>query len=132
MNQRKLEMQSATGKAVERSSNLRRKRWLEPLILLALKTSCCTHGYEIARCVARFGLLDTEVERGAVYRCLQTLMKNGYVAVSRTVRINGRIRRAYRITAEGERWLERWVEYIEEQWHGMGKFLRIYRQVADG
>jgi poly-beta-hydroxybutyrate-responsive repressor len=101
----------------------RLSRLIEPGILLALKQQCCSHGYEIAECVAGLGLTDSEVEPGAVYRILRDLEEQGCVISTWDTSGSGPARRHYKLTEAGEELLEMWVQVLSRRRDALNEFL---------
>jgi PadR family transcriptional regulator PadR len=104
----------------------RLSRLIEPGILLALKRQCCSHGYELADCVAKMELTDSEVEPGAVYRILRDLEAQGCVVSSWDTSGRGPARRRYELTPVGEELLQMWVQVLTRRRDALNQFLAAY------
>ena len=110
----------------------RLSRLIEPGILLALKQQCCSHGYEIADCVAKMDLTDSEVEPGAVYRILRDLEKEGGVVSSWDTSGSGPARRHYELTEAGTELLEIWGQVLARRRDAINEFLKTCATLSDG
>lgn len=107
----------------------RLSRLIEPGILLALKRQCCSHGYELADCVAKMELTDSEVEPGAVYRILRDLEEQGYVVSSWDTSGRGPARRRYELTPAGEELLAMWTQVLARRRDALDRFLNAQADI---
>ena len=54
-------------------------RFVEPVVLYALKLKGESHGYDLAGVVQECALMDAEIERASLYRTLKQLEAHGHV-----------------------------------------------------
>ena len=87
-------------------------RFLEPALLALLRDER-THGYDL---IARLPeLLGTDrVDVGNVYRALRALEDRGLVTSEWRDDLPGPAKRAYEITDDGRRALDRWAQWLRE------------------
>jgi DNA-binding PadR family transcriptional regulator len=81
-------------------------RFVEPVVLLLLKRKGRSYGYDLSADLQQHALTDAEIERGALYRTLRQLERNGNVKSAWDTEKAGPARRVYRLTAKGEQHLE--------------------------
>ena len=99
-------------------------RFLEPVVLLLLKTKGRSYGYDLAGEMAQYALTDAEIDRGALYRTLRQLEQNGYVVSEWSVRHSGPARRLYSLTQQGEQHLKEWTEVLGHLSAAMARFVK--------
>ncbi|HYG58779.1 MAG TPA: helix-turn-helix transcriptional regulator [Symbiobacteriaceae bacterium] len=97
-------------------------RFMEPVVLYALKVRGETHGYDLVGAINQYALTDAEIERASLYRTLKQLESSGYVT-SRWETDGGPARRLYRLTPEGERHLQEWVVVLDYLSRSMARFV---------
>jgi PadR family transcriptional regulator, regulatory protein PadR len=107
-------------------------RFVEPVVLLLLKTKEQAYGYELASDVQRHSLVDTAIDRAALYRTLRNLEANGNVVSEWQTDAGGPARRLYRLTKAGERHLDEWAEVLDRVSKSMRRFVRAARTAAEG
>ena len=98
-------------------------RFVEPVVLLLLKKKGRSYGYDLSADLDRHALTDAEIERGALYRTLRQLEKNGKVTSSWDIPDSGPAKRMYRLTADGERHLDEWAVVLEHVSKAMARFV---------
>ncbi|NLI78809.1 MAG: PadR family transcriptional regulator [Candidatus Riflebacteria bacterium] len=82
-------------------------RFVEPLLLFTLRERGSAHGYELLTGLQGHELTGVPIDGPALYRTLRVLERNGHVTSAwQTGR--GPARRAYRLTAKGNRHLLEW------------------------
>ncbi len=98
-------------------------RFVEPVVLYALRIRGETHGYDLAGAVSQHALTDAEIERASLYRALKQLESNGYVTSRWETDDGGPARRLYRLTPEGESHLQEWVVVLDHMSQSMARFV---------
>lgn len=89
-------------------------RFVQPCLLLLLHHGPA-HGYSLMEGLVSFGFAEEPVDSGAVYRYLREMEQDGLVASEwDTEAAAGPARRVYRLTAEGERALSRWIADLQQ------------------
>jgi poly-beta-hydroxybutyrate-responsive repressor len=99
-------------------------RFVEPVVLLLLKKKGRSYGYDLSGDLHEHALTDAEIERGALYRTLRQLERNGNVASAWDTDKNGPARRVYKLTARGERHLAEWTAVLEHVSKSMARFVK--------
>jgi poly-beta-hydroxybutyrate-responsive repressor len=99
-------------------------RFVEPVVLLLLKKKGRSYGYDLSGDLQEHALTDAEIERGALYRTLRQLERNGNVASAWDTDKSGPARRVYRLTASGERHLEEWATVLDHVSKSMARFVK--------
>ena len=102
-------------------------RFVEPIVLLLLKTKGHSYGYDLAVDFKEHALTDSEIERAALYRTLRQLEMNGNVASEWETDGAGPARRVYKLTSQGERHLEEWASVLEHVSKSMTRFVKNAR-----
>jgi len=103
------------------------RHFLLPAILLLLAEEP-RHGYSLAKGVHALQL--GRVDRPSVYRALAQLESDGLIGSSPGEPRAGQSRRVYRLTAQGEQAMRRWMGVIKQERDGLDRVLRRY--VATG
>ena len=103
------------------------KRFIEPRILFLLLRGPA-HGYELLGRMEEVPLPGPLPDAGAVYRKLRDMEGQGLVVSDWDDRGGGPRRRVYRITPEGRRRLELWVEAIRGRMEILRRFLSLYEE----
>ena len=103
-------------------------RFVEPVVLLLLKKKGRSYGYDLSTDLHLHALTDAEIERGALYRTLRQLEKNGNVKSEWQTDQAGPARRVYKLTRKGERHLEEWATVLEHVSKSMARFVRDSRE----
>jgi PadR family transcriptional regulator, regulatory protein PadR len=98
-------------------------RFVEPVVLRLLKEKGRTYGYQLAGEVQRCALVDTPIDRAALYRTLRNLEANGNVVSEWQTDSGGPARRLYRLTRAGERHLGEWADVLERVSEAMRRFV---------
>ena len=104
-------------------------RFVEPIVLLLLKTKGHSYGYDLAGEVKEHALTDGEIDRGALYRTLRQLEQNDYVVSEWDLRESGPARRVYSLTRSGEQHLAEWTEVLSNLSLSMDRFVQKARSV---
>ncbi len=78
-----------------------------------LKIKGGAHGYTLAAALNEYGLTDSLVEPGALYRTLRRLEETGHVVSSWDLEGSGPARRHYTLTPTGEEHLCEWMAVME-------------------
>lgn len=99
-------------------------RFVEPVLLLLLKTEGKSYGYDLSTRIQQHALTDGHIERAALYRALRTLEANGHVVSEWAAEEPGPARRLYRLTAQGEEHLREWAVVLEHIAESMTRFVR--------
>lgn len=103
-------------------------RFAEPVVLLLLREKGHSCGYDLCAELQDHALTDAEIDKGALYRTLRQLEKNGNVKSTWETGQAGPARRVYRLTREGEKHLEEWAAVLENLSKSMGRFVREVRK----
>jgi PadR family transcriptional regulator PadR len=103
-------------------------RFAEPVVLLLLREKRRSCGYDLCTELQDHALTDAEIDKGALYRTLRQLEKNGNVKSTWETGQAGPARRVYRLTREGEKHLEEWAAVLENLSKSMGRFVRDVRK----
>jgi len=98
-------------------------RFVEPVLLLLLRTKGHSYGYELGSDVPKYALTDAEIEVSAIYRTLRQLEQNDCVTSKWDVEGSGPARRLYALTARGEQHLEEWVTVLGHMSKSMTRFI---------
>lgn len=104
-------------------------RFVEPVVLLLLKTKGRSYGYDLSSELQQHALTDAEIERAALYRTLRQLEMNGNVASEWETDKGGPARRVYKLTAKGEKHLEEWAEVLGHVSKSMARFVSQARSL---
>lgn len=83
------------------------------LFVLAALARVPLHGYAIIRSVAELSEGRVTLRAGTLYAALDRLVREGALDVDGEEVVDGRLRRRYRITADGRRLLRESVERLE-------------------
>lgn len=103
-------------------------RFVEPLVLLLLSEKGQSYGYDLLEDLAEHALTDATIEKGALYRTLRQLERNGNLKSEWETERGGPARRVYRLTPEGSRHLDEWAAVLEHLSESMNRFVRSARQ----
>jgi PadR family transcriptional regulator PadR len=104
-------------------------RFVEPVVLLLLKRKGRSYGYDLSAHLQEHALTDAEIDRGALYRTLRQLEKNGMVRSGWQVDHGGPARRVYKLSPKGDRHLQEWATVLEHVSKSMGRFVEQARRV---
>ena len=104
------------------------ERFVEAAVLLLLREES-RHGYDLASALGEF-VGDESVDIGNLYRLLRSLEREGLVVSEWTTASSGRPTRAYQLTEEGSRVLDRWVESVKETRERLNTFLDRYQNAG--
>jgi len=96
---------------------------LEMMVLQTLRLGPL-HGYAIAQTIKRTSDELVHVEEGSLYPALQRMLKAGWVAAEWKTSSNNRRVRAYRLTRDGRKQLERKVSAFERLLSGITRVMR--------
>jgi poly-beta-hydroxybutyrate-responsive repressor len=105
-------------------------RFLEPVVLLALKKRGHSYGYELSQELRGHVLTDAEIERAALYRLLRQLEATNHVVSAWDVDDSGPARRVYRLTADGEHHLQEWATVLDHVARSLSRFVRDARALT--
>jgi transcriptional regulator len=95
---------------------------LEMMILRTLKRQPL-HGYALVQHIKRASNDLLQIEEGSLYPALQRLLKDGLLKAEWEVSSTNRRVRTYKITAAGEKHLEREVSSFEKMLDGISRVL---------
>lgn len=101
------------------------KNFMRPCLLLLLKESP-SHGYELLDRLAQFRIRR---DHGALYRTLRTLEEEGLVHSDWEPHCGRPDRRRYRVSSDGELWLDGWAAALQETQRVLDVYLRRYRRL---
>lgn len=99
-------------------------RFVEPVLLLALKEKGRTYGYEILGSLAEHAFTDGEIEKAVLYRTLRRLEEHGYIVSDWDTDEPGPARRVYTLTPDGEKHLGEWAQVLSKVAASMNRFVR--------
>ncbi len=105
------------------------ERYIQPSILLALKTKP-SYGYELIQEIGQFGFIEGQVPPGMIYRHLRELEENGLVVSEWETEGVGPAKRVYQLTGEGIEVLDFWIGYMKNQAEKLLKFVDLYQQAV--
>lgn len=97
-------------------------RYIEPVVLLALKEEQKSYGYDLAEKLTNFALTDARIERASLYRALRVLEENGHVTSAWDVEGAGPARRIYALTEKGRLHLQEWAQLLGRMGQAMIAF----------
>lgn len=101
--------------------------FMAPCLLLALEEEQ-SHGYDLMAALAPFGLGQTHPS--LVYRALRQMEEDGLVcSMWDTETGAGPARRVYHITKDGQRYLDGWVQDLEETDRVLHAFMETVARV---
>lgn len=101
-------------------------RFVEPAILLLLSQQPA-HGYGLMDGLSGLGFDEYPVDYSAVYRTLRRLEERGMVISDWDMnQTSGPPRRVYRVTADGDAFLERWVSELRATDLILHRFLEAF------
>jgi DNA-binding PadR family transcriptional regulator len=103
-------------------------RFVEPLILLELRTDPGASGYDIIARLDGHTLTGTTIDKAAVYRALGVLETNGMTVSEWTESARGAGRKSYRLTAKGNEHLDEWADLLEGLAGGLREFVKDARK----
>ncbi len=106
-------------------------RFIEPVVLLLLKQLGSAHGYQLASELPEHSLTDAITDRGALYRTLRQLEISGHVTSDWDVSGHGPAKRLYRLTPEGEEFLQQWAQRIKQMADTMSDFVFKVQELDD-
>lgn len=105
-------------------------RLIQPAILIVLADGPL-HGYRLTERIGELSLFAGQrPDASGVYRCLRTMESKGLVASSWTPSEAGPAKRAYHVTAAGERCLQQWIETLAAYREGINALLRAARKAT--
>ncbi len=104
----------------------RTKGFVQPALLLLLHQGE-GHGYALIEGLKKQGLADDSLNPSVVYRGLREMEQWGWVTSRWDTEGSGPPRRVYRITPQGEEFLETWTGDLEEMKDTLDRFLDAYR-----
>lgn len=103
-------------------------RFVEPVVLLLLKQKGRSYGYDLSAALPTYAVTDAEIDRGALYRTLRQLERNGNVASEWETDGSGPARRVYRLTPNGQRHLAEWATVLDHVSRSMARFVTTTRR----
>ncbi|MGB3905913.1 MAG: helix-turn-helix transcriptional regulator [Anaerolineae bacterium] len=109
----------------------RTKSFVQPSLLLLLQREE-GHGYGLVEGLKELGLADDSLNASVVYRGLREMEHWGWVTSQWDTEGSGPPRRVYRITSEGEGFLEEWASELHEMKNTLERFLEAYEEGQGG
>ncbi len=100
-------------------------RFVEPCLLLLLHRES-SHGYSLQEGLKEFGFAEAPVDPSVVYRTLREMEAQGLVTSTWDTEGPGPPRRVYRLTAQGNEHLARWVADLREMDRVLHSFFAAY------
>lgn len=101
-------------------------RFVEPAALLALRDGA-SHGYDLAEDIGSL-LGVSRVDYGNLYRLLRRMEHEGLVSSTWNAQLEGRSKRTYELSAEGQRLLAAWVDALAQTRDRIGAVLDRYHE----
>jgi poly-beta-hydroxybutyrate-responsive repressor len=98
---------------------------VQPCLLLLLHQHP-SHGYDLIERLDQFGLGESIVDSSMVYRYLREMEAEELVTSDWDTEGAGPPRRVYRLTAQGDEYLARWVAGLRETKRTLESFLKAY------
>jgi len=105
-------------------------RFVEPVVLYALRLKGEAHGYDLAGVVQECALTESEIERASLYRALNHLEAEGHVTSRWETGESGPARRVYRLTPSGEQRLAQWTDMLDALSRSMARFVADARALT--
>lgn len=102
----------------------------QPAILLLLYHNDA-HGYDLIQKLSQVDFIAPEPDAATVYRSLRRMEQDGLVISSWQHGESGPARRQYRLTEEGLKLLEEWIEKLAERKRQIDTFIGYYRSRRD-
>lgn len=99
-------------------------RFVEPVLLLALKEKGGSYGYDLLGNLTEYAFTDGEIEKAVLYRTLRRLEQNGYITSDWNTDEPGPARRVYTLTRDGQRHLKGWAQVLVKVASSMNRFVR--------
>lgn len=106
------------------------ERYIQPSVLLALKRKP-SYGYELIQEIVAFGFMDGPAPPGMIYRHLRDMEENGWVQSEWHTEEAGPAKRIYQLTAEGEKILAFWIDYMDNHSKKLDNFIKMFKAVAE-
>jgi PadR family transcriptional regulator PadR len=100
-------------------------RFMEPCLLLLLHRGS-SHGYSLQDELKEFGFAEPAVDPSVVYRALREMEEQGLLTSTWDTEGSGPPRRVYRLTAQGDQYLARWVADLRETDRVLHSFFDAY------
>ncbi|MGC8635265.1 MAG: helix-turn-helix transcriptional regulator [Candidatus Limnocylindrales bacterium] len=109
----------------------RRRRWLEPFLLVLLADGVA-HGYALIGRLNDLGVAPGRVDAGALYRTLRDLELGGLVASRWSTPSSGAPRREYVLTGAGRSRLVEWADVMHDRARLVDEFFAAYDRSIGG
>ena len=120
---------SRKSKPARRPGSKKAERYIQPSILLALKSKAF-YGYELIQKMSQFGFVEGQAPPGMIYRHLRELEEDGLVSSQWETDGSGPAKRVYQITPEGAEVLEFWITYMQKQAQRLLKFVEMFKKIS--
>ena len=105
----------------------RTKSFVQPSLLLLLRRGE-GHGYALMGGLKSLGLADDSLNPSVVYRGLREMEDWGWVTSHWDTEGAGPSRRVYRITGQGEEYLQDWAGELGEMRETLDRFVEVYSE----
>jgi PadR family transcriptional regulator PadR len=105
----------------------RTKSFVQSSLLLLLQRGE-SHGYALMEGLKQSGLADDSLNASVVYRGLREMEESEWVTSRWDPQESGPSRRVYRITPQGEEYLENWAGELGEMRNTLDRFLEAYHK----
>jgi PadR family transcriptional regulator PadR len=115
------------GRGRGRGRRRRMMGFLQPCLLLMLQRSD-DHGYNLLSGLDEFGLNPDAYDPSMIYRALREMESAGWIISYEGETSLGPQRRVYRLTEEGRRHLEIWIEDLRRAKHEIELLLEAYER----
>ncbi len=103
-------------------------QWLEGYILLLLLKSP-SYGYDLTRAMGDFNVEFVGIgQMGTLYRILRQMEDKGWVASEWSTVGSGAPRRIYKITDDGRKYLDIYVEHLKSMENRIEDFIGAYEK----
>ena len=115
------------GRGRGRGKRRRMMGFLQPCLLLLLRRDDA-HGYNLLNGLSEFGLNPDAHDPSMIYRALREMETAGWVVSYEGEKSLGPQRRVYRLTEEGQRHLDIWVEDLRRAKREIQLLLEAYER----
>ncbi|EHQ89688.1 PadR family transcriptional regulator [Desulfosporosinus youngiae] len=106
------------------------EKLIHPAILTLLMAEEL-HGYSIVKKLPENCMLQgRKPDPSGVYRCLKSMEQQGYVTSVWNISNPGQAKRLYRITDDGIRCLQTWINTLEDYYRSLGLFLSFAKNAV--
>ena len=119
------------GRGRGRGRRRRMMGFLQPCMLLMLHRGDA-HGYSLLNGLDEFGLNPAAHDPSMIYRALREMESVGWITSYEGLESQGPQRRVYRLTEEGQRHLDIWIEDLRRAKREIELLLEAYARDVQG